>query len=90
VAPPCARSTTTYARIPADPEDVGGYLRAGFRQHRAVGPNVWPNTGELSLEQKIAASNCGGALGVVRVDKPTAPAVTVFLLRSPRERSDGK
>jgi probable F420-dependent oxidoreductase len=38
----------------ADPDDVARYLRAGFDNIVLWGPNVWPNTSEQSLEQKIA------------------------------------
>jgi probable F420-dependent oxidoreductase len=38
----------------AEPDDVGGFLREGFDNIVLWGPNVWPNTGELSLDQKIA------------------------------------
>jgi probable F420-dependent oxidoreductase len=37
-----------------DPDDVGGFLREGFDNIVLWGPNVWPNTSDLSLDQKIA------------------------------------
>ena len=39
---------------PAELDDVGGFLRAGFDNIVLWGPNVWPNTDELTLDQKIA------------------------------------
>ncbi len=38
----------------AEPDDVGGFFRAGFDNIVLWGPNVWPNTDELSLDEKIA------------------------------------
>ena len=37
-----------------DPEDVGGYVREGFDNIVLWGPNVWPNTSDLPLDEKIA------------------------------------
>ena len=39
---------------PTNPGDVGGFLREGFGNIVLWGPNLWPNTGDLSLEDKIA------------------------------------
>lgn len=38
----------------AEPDDVGGFLKAGFDNIVLWGPNVWPNTDEQTLDQKIA------------------------------------
>jgi probable F420-dependent oxidoreductase len=36
-----------------DPEDVGRYVRAGFENIVLSGANCWPNTAEVSLQEKI-------------------------------------
>ena len=38
----------------ADPGEVGAFQREGFDNIVLWGPNVWPNTGELTLDQKVA------------------------------------
>ncbi len=38
----------------AEPDEVGGFIREGFENIVLWGPNVWPNTDELSLDEKIA------------------------------------
>ena len=52
-----------------DPEDVAGYVREGFDNIVLWGPNVWPNTSDLSLDEKIA-----GLERVARDLGVTAPA----------------
>ena len=37
-----------------DPVDVGGFIREGFDNIVLWGPNVWPNTSDLTLDEKIA------------------------------------
>jgi probable F420-dependent oxidoreductase len=37
-----------------DPEDVSGYVRAGFENIILWGPNVWPNDPAVPLQAKIA------------------------------------
>jgi probable F420-dependent oxidoreductase len=52
-----------------DPEDVGGFVREGFDNIVLWGPNVWPNTSDLTLDEKIA-----GLERVARDLGVTAPA----------------
>jgi alkanesulfonate monooxygenase SsuD/methylene tetrahydromethanopterin reductase-like flavin-dependent oxidoreductase (luciferase family) len=52
-----------------DPEDVGGFVREGFDNIVLWGPNVWPNTSDLTLDEKIA-----GLERVARDLGLTAPA----------------
>ena len=37
-----------------DPEDVGGFVSEGFENLILWGPNVWPNTSDLTLDEKVA------------------------------------
>ncbi|MFL5296402.1 MAG: TIGR03619 family F420-dependent LLM class oxidoreductase [Phenylobacterium sp.] len=37
-----------------DPEDVGGFVRAGFENIVLWGPNLWPNDASIPLDAKVA------------------------------------
>lgn len=39
----------------ADPEDIAGFVREGFENIILWGPNVWPNTGDAPLDEKVAS-----------------------------------